>query len=76
VVLLAVLPSRLARLSRLFRLAGVRIRLQVQVQVRIGKAALVKVGNTARVTVRAVGTVVMIGMVILGGMELHELLMR
>ena len=64
-VLLTVWPSRLARLVRLARLAGVRIRLQVQV--RVGKAALVKVGNAALVTVRAVGTVVRIGVVMLGG---------
>ena len=67
VVLLTVLPSRLARLA---------LRLQVQVQVRVGKAELVKLGNTARVTVCAVGTVVRIGMVIFSGMELNELLMR
>ena len=77
VVLLTVLPSRLARLARLARLVGVQIRqVQVQVQVRVGKAELVKLGNTARVTIRAVGTVVRIGMVILGGMKLNELLMR
>ena len=52
-------------LSRLV-LVGVQIR-QVQVQVRVGKAELVKLGNTARVTIRAVGTVVRIGMVFLGG---------